>query len=91
MLMSWADLNLQMRSQKQPTLVHKPRFTADKVVGLEGVDIVEVFELVVVVRPSGISSMRKGMTWVQKSHGLTLIGYYLTTTVGHRDARLMLV
>ena len=68
-----------------------PRFTAGKVVGLEGVDVVEVFELVVAVRPSWISSTRKGMTWVQKSHGLTLIGYYLTTTTGHRDACLMLV
>ena len=48
MLMSWADLNWQMRSQKQPTLVHKPRFTMGKVVGLKGVDVVEVFELVVV-------------------------------------------
>ena len=89
--MSWADLNWQMRSQKQPTLVHRPQFTAGEVVGLEGVDVVEVFELVVAVRPSRIPSMRKGMTWVQKSHGLTLIGYYLTTMVGHHDAHLMLV
>ena len=42
-----------------------PRFTAGKVVGLEGVDVVEVFELVVAVRLSWIPSMRKGMTWVQ--------------------------
>ena len=76
---------------KQPTLVHRPQFTAGEVVGLEGVDVVEVFELVVAVRPSRIPSMRKGMTWVQKSHGLTLIGYCLMTTAGHRDARLMLV
>ena len=80
-----------MRSQKQPTLVHRPSFTAGEVVGLDGVDVVEVFELVVVVRPSWILSTRKGMTWVQKSHGLTLIRYCLTTTAGHRDARLMLV
>ena len=50
--MSWADLNWQMRTQKQPTLVHKPQFTAGEVVGLEGVDVVEVFELVVAVRLS---------------------------------------
>ena len=80
-----------MRLQKQPTLVHRPRFTAGEVVGLEGVDVVEVFELVVAVRPSRIPSTRKVMTWVQKSHGLALIGYYLITTVGYCDARLMLV
>ena len=91
MLMSWANLNWQMRSQKQPTLVHRPRFTASEVVGLEGVDVVKVFELVVAVRPSWIPSTRKGMTRVQKSHGLALIGYCLTTTARHRDARLILV
>ena len=91
MLMSWADLNWQMHSQKQPTLVHKPWVTVGEMVGLEGVDVVEVFELVMAVRLSRIPSTRKGMTWVQKSHGLALIGYCLTTTTGHRDARLMLV
>ena len=60
-------------------------------VGLEGVDIIEVVELVVAVRPSQIPSMRKGMTRGQKSHGLALIGYCLTTAIGHRNARLMLV
>ena len=60
-------------------------------VGLEGVDIVDLFELVVAVRLSRIPSTKKGMTWVQKSHGLTLIGYCLTTTAGHRDAPLILV
>ena len=89
--MSWAELNWQMHLQKQPTLVHRPQFTTGEVVGLEGVDIVEVFELVVAIRPSRIPSTRKGMTWVQKSHGLTLIGYCLTTMTGHRNARLMLV
>ena len=88
MLMSWDNLNWQMRSQKQPTLVHRPRFTASEVVGLEGVDVVEVFELVVAVRPSWIPSTRKGMIWVQKSHGLTLIGYCLMMTAGHRNAHL---
>ena len=91
MLMSWADLNWQMCLQKQPTLVHRPRFTASEVVGLKGVDVVEVFKLVVAIQPSRIPSTRKGMTRVQKSHGLALIGYCLTTTAGHRDVRLMLV
>ena len=49
MLMSWAELNWQMHLQKQPTLVHRPQFTTGEVVGLEGVDIVEVFELVVAI------------------------------------------
>ena len=89
--MNWANLNRQMRSQKQPTLVHKPRFIAGEVVGLKGVDVVEVFELVMAIRPSQIPSTRKARTWMQKSHGLTLIGYCLTMTAGHRDARLMLV
>ena len=80
-----------MRLQKQPTLVHRPRLIAGEVVGLKGVDVVEVFELVIAIRLSQIPSTRKGMTWVQKSHGLTLIGYCLTTTAGHRDAHLMLV
>ena len=78
-----------MRSQKQPTLVHRPQVTAGEVVGLKGVDVVEVVELA--VRSSRIPSMRKGMTRVQKSHGLALIGYCPTTTARHRDARLMLV
>ena len=60
-------------------------------VGLEGVDVVDVFELVMAIRPSRIPSTRKGMTRVQKSHGLALIGYCLTTTAKHRDARLILV
>ena len=49
MLMSWADLNWQMHLQKQPILVHRPWFTAGEVVGIEGVDVVEVFELVVAI------------------------------------------
>ena len=80
-----------MSSQKQPTLVHRPQVTAGEVVGLEGVDVVEVVELVAAVRPSWIPYTRKGMTQVQKSHGLALIGYCLTTMAGHRNARLMLV
>ena len=60
-------------------------------VGLEGVDVVEVVELVVAVRLSQIPSTRKGMTRVQKSHGLALIGYCLTMAAGHRDAHLTLV
>ena len=91
MLRSWANLNWRMCSQKQPTLVHRPQVTASEVVGLEGVDIVEVVELVAAIRPSWIPSTRKGMTRVQKSHGLALIGYCLTTMAGHRDAHLMLV
>ena len=79
-----------MRSQKQPTLVHKPRFTAGEVVGLEGVDVVEVFKLVMAIRPSRIPSTWKGMNWVQKSHGLALIRYCLTTMAGNRNARLVL-
>ena len=62
MLRSWADLNWQMHSQKQLTLLHGPQVTASEVVGLEGVDVVEVVELVVAVRPSQILSTRKGMT-----------------------------
>ena len=65
---------------------------AGKVVGLVGVDIVEVVKLVTAVRPSQIPSTRKGMTRVQKSHGLALmIGYCLMMAAGHRDARLALV
>ena len=62
-----------------------------KVVGLKGVDVVEVVELVTPVRSSQIPSTRKGMTRVQKSHGLALIGYCLTMVVGHHNARLALV
>ena len=41
------------------------------------------------VKPDPI--YEEGMTQVQKSHGLALIGYYLTMVAGHRDARLALV
>ena len=41
--------------------------------------------------PSWNLSMRKGMTRVQKSNGLRVIEYCLTTVAGHYDARLMLV
>ena len=65
---------------------------ASEVGGLEGVDAVEVVELVAVVRPSRNPSTRKGMTRVQKSHGLALmIGYCLMMAAGHRDARLVLL
>ena len=60
--------------------------------GLKGVDVVEVVELVTPVQSSQIPSTRKGMTRVQKSHGLALmIGYCLMMATGHRDARLALV
>ena len=59
--------------------------------GLKGVDVVEVVELVTPVQSSQIPSTRKGMTRVQKSHGLALIGYCLTMVVGHHNARLALV
>ena len=64
---------------------------ASEVGGLEGVDAVEVVELVAVVRPSRNPSTRKGMTRVQKSNGLRVIEYCLTTVAGHYNARLMLV
>ncbi|KAK9984195.1 hypothetical protein SO802_033720 [Lithocarpus litseifolius] len=78
------------------TLVHRPRVAVGEVVGckvvdLEGVDVVDVVELVTAVRQSQNPSMRKGMTWVQNSHGFKMIGYCLTMAVGHRDARLMMV
>ena len=60
-------------------------------VGLVGVDIVEVVKLVIAVRPSRVPSTRKGMSRVQKSHGLALIGYCLMTAAGHRDACLAMV
>ena len=41
----------------------------------------EVVKLGTVVRPSRVPSMRKGMSRVQRRHGLALIGYYLMTTV----------
>ena len=76
---------------KQPTLVHRSWVTASEVVGLEVVDVVEVLKLVAAIQPSWIPSTRKGMTRVHKSHGLALIGYCLTMTIGHCDACLMLV
>ena len=80
-----------MHLQKQLTLVHRPQFVAGNVVGLVGVDIVEVIKLVAAVRLSWVPSTRKGMSRVQKRHGLALIGYCLMTTAGHRDARLAMV
>ena len=80
-----------MRLQKQLTLVHRPQFVAGNVVGLVGVDIVEVVKLVVVIRLSRVPSTRKGMSRVQKRHGMTLIGYCLMTAAGHCDARLAMV
>ena len=88
---SWANINWWMRLQKHSTLVHRPRVAVGKVVGLKGVDVVEVVELVTPVQSSQIPSTRKGMTQVQKSHGLALIGYCLTIVARHCDARLVLV
>ena len=41
-----------MRSRKNPTLVHRPRVAAGEVVGLKGVDAVEVVKLVTALRLS---------------------------------------
>ena len=46
------------------TLVHRPQFVAGNVVGLVGVDIVEVVKLVAAVRLSWVPSTRKGMSRV---------------------------
>ena len=59
--------------------------------GLVGVDIVEVVKLVAVVRPRRIPSTRKGITRVQKSHGLALTGFCLMMATRHHDACLALV
>ncbi|KAK9993323.1 hypothetical protein SO802_023026 [Lithocarpus litseifolius] len=80
-----------MHSWKRLTFVYRPRVAASEVVSLKGVDAVDVVELVMAVQPSRNPSTRKGMSQVQKSHGLRVIGYCLTMAAGHHDARLMLV
>ena len=59
--------------------------------GLEGVDAVEVVELVPDVRLSRNPSTRKGMSLLQKNHGLGMIGYSLTMAPGHPTPPVMLL
>ena len=51
----------------------------------------EVVELVPDMRPSRNPSMRKGMSRVQKNHGFRVIGYCLTTALGHPTLLVMLL
>ena len=80
-----------MHSWKHPTFIYRPRVAVGEVLGLEGVDVVEVVELVPDVRPSRNPSMRKGMSRVQKNHGFRVIGYCLTTASGHLTPPVMLL